>query len=92
MTDLTVIALRALSFVASLQAAGIPLFLWLFGDGVPHVARPVTTLARRTALVALVLVISYQLVEPARLWGDELKSADPLGPSVEGPNALAERV
>jgi len=41
MTDLTVIALRALSFVASLQAAGIPLFLWLFGDGVPHATRPV---------------------------------------------------
>jgi putative copper export protein len=70
MTDLTVIALRALSFVTSLQAAGIPLFLWLFGDGLPHATRPVTTLARRTALAALVLVISYQLIEPARLTGE----------------------
>ena len=69
MVDALAIGLRALSFVAVLQAAGLPLFMWVFGDGLARSTRQLTALGRRTAGVALLLVIAHQVVEPARLTG-----------------------
>jgi putative copper export protein len=69
-TDLIAIGLRALAFAAALQAAGVPLFLWLFGGNLERAARPIGTLAVRTAAAALVLTMGHALVEPARLAGE----------------------
>ena len=69
MVDTVAIGVRALSFVAALQAAGIPFFLWLFGDGLVRSARPIAAAAARTAVIGLLATIAYQLVEPARLAG-----------------------
>ena len=67
--DAVPVGLRALSFVAVLQAAGVPLFLWLFGDELQRSARSIAALARGTAVVGLILTIAHQIVEPARLAG-----------------------
>jgi putative copper export protein len=67
--DTVVIAVRALSFVAAIQAAGVTLFLWLFGDELRSSARPIATAARRAALIGLFATAAYQLLEPARLAG-----------------------
>ena len=69
MVDVLAIGVRALSFVAALQAAGMPLFLWLFGGELPRAARRIAAAAARTALIGLVATGGYQLVEPARLAG-----------------------
>jgi putative copper export protein len=70
MADLVVIGVRALGFVAALQAAGVPLFLWLFGNDLERSARPIGAFAARTAVAGLLLTIGHQLVEPARLAGE----------------------
>lgn len=69
MADALAIGLRALSFIAALHAAGVPLFLWLFGENVGQAARPIAVLARRSAIAALLLAVGHQLVEPARVVG-----------------------
>jgi putative copper export protein len=70
MADFIVIGVRALGFVAALQAAGAPLFLWLFGDDLPRSTRAIRRLGGRTALAGLLLTIAYQVLEPARLTGE----------------------
>lgn len=67
--DFVAIALRALSFVAVLQAAGVPLFLWLYGDELPRARRPIESLALWSAVVGLALTLAQQLAAPARLTG-----------------------
>jgi putative copper export protein len=67
--DVLAIGVRALSFVAALQAAGMSLFLWLFGDQLQRALRPIATAAARTALIGLLATLAFQLVEPARLAG-----------------------
>jgi len=69
MVDTLAIGVRALSFVAAIQAAGVPFFLWLFGDELLHSARPIAGVAARTAAIGLLATIAYQIVEPARLAG-----------------------
>lgn len=69
MADLLAVAVRGLSFAAALQAAGIPLFLWLFGDALDRSAKRIATLGSSTAFLGLVLTIAYQLIEPARMAG-----------------------
>lgn len=61
--------LRAAAFVAVLQAAGIPLFLWLFGADVPAAARAVRRLAWLSAAAALLATIAAHAVQPARMTG-----------------------
>lgn len=67
--DALAIGLRALSFIAALHTAGVPLFLWLFGENIGHAARPIAQLGRRSAIAGLLLVVAYQLIEPARMVG-----------------------
>lgn len=69
MIDGLLLGLRALSFVAALQAAGAGVFQCLFGAELRRAARPVETWAARSAVVALVTVTLYQLAEPAGLTG-----------------------
>jgi len=76
--DTVAIGARALSFIAVLQAAGVPLFLWLFGDELLRSARPIAAAAARTALIGLLATVVYQVVEPARL-------ADSLSGVLDGP-------
>jgi copper resistance protein D len=64
-----VVALRAVSYAAALQAAGVAMFGCIFDHQLQHSKQFVQQLVRRTALVALCLTIAYQLAEPARLLG-----------------------
>jgi len=67
--DIGVLGLRALSFCAALQAAGVPLFLALIA-GESQIARESSlALAKRSAWAALFLVAFYQVAEPVRLLG-----------------------
>lgn len=70
MTDFIVIGSRGLSFAAALQAAGIPLFLWLFDDELGQSRRSIARLGFYTAAAALLLTLAYQALEPARMAGD----------------------
>jgi putative copper export protein len=67
--DFVVVALRALSFVAVLQAAGGTLFLCLFADEIGGTRQCISTLSGRTAVAGLVLTLAYQLLLPAQLTG-----------------------
>lgn len=69
MPDFIAIGLRALAFTAALQAAGVPLFLWLFRGNLERAVRPIGALAVSTAAAGFVLTIGHALVEPARLAG-----------------------
>lgn len=77
MTDFIAISLRAAEFTAALQAAGIPVFVWLFGGSLERAVRPLATLAAWTAAAGLALSIGHALVEPARLAGELSGIFDP---------------
>ncbi|HEX9878376.1 MAG TPA: hypothetical protein VGC50_17195 [Gammaproteobacteria bacterium] len=70
MVDFIAISVRALGFVAALQAAGVPLFLWLFGDDLPSSMGAIQRLGARVAIAGLLLTMAYQVLEPARLTGE----------------------
>lgn len=69
MVDFVAVGLRGLSFAAALQAAGLPLFLWLFEEELEVSRRAVGRLGLYAAAVALATTFAYQLFEPARLAG-----------------------
>jgi len=68
--DFIPIGLRGVAFAATLQAAGIPIFLFLFEKNLDHAARPIRLLAVSSAVIGLFLTIGHTLVEPARLAGE----------------------
>lgn len=70
MADSIAIGLRALAFIAALQAAGASLFLSLFAEDLEHAGAAVRSFAGRTPAAAALIVVAHQLVEPARLTGD----------------------
>lgn len=70
MADAVAIGVRSLAFGAALQAAGIPIFIWLFGDSLDRSAKAIRGLAVATAISGLVLTILQAVIEPARLTGD----------------------
>jgi putative copper export protein len=77
-TDALVIGLRAITFVALLQAAGAALFLALYEKQIARVtADPLRTLARVAALVALVAAVAHYVLTPARMAGDFGSTFDP---------------
>jgi putative copper export protein len=61
--------LRALSFVAVFQAAGVPLFVWLYGDELAGARRSIAALGFWSAVGGVLLTLAYQAVAPARLTG-----------------------
>ena len=70
MADFLAIGARALGFITALQAAGVPLFLWLFGDDLRRSKPAIERLGRRTAAAGLALTFAYEVLEPARLMGE----------------------
>lgn len=75
--DTWVLAARALSFCAALQAAGVPLFLSLVGGDLLRVQESGLAFATRSAWAGLLLVVIYQVSEPIRLLGDVGGVLDP---------------
>jgi putative copper resistance protein D len=75
--DLASVVLRALGFIALLQAGGIALFLWLFGARLVLSTPDVERLGRTSAWIALPLVLAWQLLAAARLAGDWPGLLDP---------------
>jgi len=69
LADIVALALRAASFAAVLQAAGLPLFLALCGAELRRSARPLATFGVRVTSAGLVLALVQQAIEPARLVG-----------------------
>jgi len=68
--DVLSVVLRALSFVALLQAAGIALFMRLFQPFLILAQRDIRQLGMWSAAIALPLLIAQYLLEPARMAGD----------------------
>jgi copper resistance protein D len=70
MPDIVSVVLRASSFVLQLQAAGIVFFAAAFGPALTISLPSVRSLARGTAIAALVVAAAHYLVEAARMAGD----------------------
>jgi len=70
LADYVVVILRGLSFAAVLQAAGGPVFLFLFAHRLESAADGVCRWCRSATIAALVLVGMHALADPARLTGD----------------------
>src|SRR5207244_10171369 len=70
MVDALSVALRALSFVALFQAAGISLFLVFFGRLVVASESTLRRAATLSALVAMGVLVAEYVLEAARMSGD----------------------
>jgi putative copper resistance protein D len=68
--DVLSVTLRALSFVALFQAAGIALFLACFGRYLSVCGEELRRLGRAAAVVAGGLLVGQYLLEPARMAGE----------------------
>ena len=66
MPDIVAIGLRA---VTVLQAAGVAMFLWLFGRSLARSAGKIRSLGIKAAIAGGVLTLAYHLVQPARMTG-----------------------
>jgi putative copper export protein len=75
--DALSVALRAVSFVLLLNAAGIPIFIAVFGRLVPDSLPAITELGRRLAIAALVFVAGHHALEAARMAGEMGGVMDP---------------
>src|SRR6266850_1886197 len=75
--DALSVALRAVSFVLLLNAAGIPIFIAVFGRIVPASLPAITELGRRLAIAALVFVAGHHALEAARMAGEMGGVMDP---------------
>ena len=73
--DVVAIGLRAVASAAALLAAGLPIFLFLYGQLLDRALHSVRSIIRPSALVALALVLLHAVIEPVRLvgaWGGAL--------------------
>ena len=75
--DALSVALRAVSFVLLLNAAGISIFVTVFGHLLPGGLPAVTKLGWRLAIGALVFVVGHHALEAARMAGDMSGLTDP---------------
>lgn len=60
---------RALSFIALFQAAGVAIFLAVFGGSLGRAAAPIRTIGLASAIVGVVLVGAHYTMEAARMAG-----------------------
>jgi len=67
--DVAALTLRAAAYVAALQAAGVPVFLWLFGAELQGSVTDVRRLGRTSAVAAIGVTVAYLVLEPARMAG-----------------------
>lgn len=70
-------ALRALSFVALFQAAGMAMFVALFGRLLPTTHSAVRRVCACSALFAISLLVAQYLLEAARMTGELSGALDP---------------
>ncbi len=70
MPDFIAIVLRALSFAAALQAAGLAMFMAIFGHKLESSAAAIRRLGLWSAVTGIVLVVTHHALEAARLSGD----------------------
>jgi putative copper export protein len=75
--DTLSVVLRAVSFVLLLQAAGIAIFLLLFGSLAPGTAAAARRLGVGLATAAIVFVAGHFFLEAARMAGDMSGAWDP---------------
>lgn len=68
--DAVAVALRAVAFIAALQAAGLALFVAAHRHTLAGNVPPLVSLARMLTLVGFALVLGHQAVEATRLAGD----------------------
>lgn len=69
LTDLVSALVRALSFVALFQAAGIVIFFAIFGRNLKSTFEPIRRLGRSAAMTGSVLVMMHLSIEAARMAG-----------------------
>jgi putative copper resistance protein D len=69
-SDALSLALRAVSFVLLLNAAGVPVFIAVFGHLSQAILPTVARLGVRFAVAALVFVTAHHLMEAARMAGE----------------------
>jgi copper resistance protein D len=77
MTDVLSVVLRALSFVLLFQAAGVAIFVALFGRRLESSGGMIRQLGRAAALAGVVLVAGHYALEPARMAGEMSGMWDP---------------
>jgi putative copper export protein len=77
MTDVLSVTLRALSFVLLFQAAGVAIFVALFGGRLAGSRDEVRRLGRAAALAAIVSVAAHYVLEAARMAGELSGMWDP---------------
>jgi putative copper resistance protein D len=77
MPDVLSVILRALSFVMLFQAAGVAIFVAIFGRRLASSGETVRRLGRATAIFAIVLVAGHYAMEAARMAGDMSGMWDP---------------
>jgi putative copper export protein len=75
--DALSVALRAVSFMLLLNAAGISIFVTVFGHLLPGSLPALTKLGWRLAIGALVFVVGHHALEAARMAGDMNGLTDP---------------
>jgi len=68
--DVLSVTLRALSFLALFQAAGIVLFLALRAQELPHTENALRRIGTLAALIAAILCLAHYLLEAARMSGE----------------------
>jgi putative copper export protein len=77
MTDVLSVILRALSFILLFQAAGVALFVALFGRRLASTRGAVRRLGQAAALAAIMLVAAHYALEAARMAGELSGMWDP---------------
>jgi hypothetical protein len=70
--DILSVALRALSFVFLLQAAGVALFVTILGRLLAGARGAIGRLGRWSALLGLVCVVGHYALEAARMAGETI--------------------
>jgi copper resistance protein D len=68
--DAVAVALRAVAFVAALQAAGLALFVAAHRSTLAENVPPLVSLARALTLAGFALLLGHQAIEATRLAGD----------------------
>jgi putative copper resistance protein D len=77
MPDVLSVILRVLSFVMLFQAAGVAIFIAIFGRRLASSHETVRRLGRATAIFAIVLVAGHHAMEAARMAGEMSGMWDP---------------
>jgi putative copper resistance protein D len=77
MTDVLSVSLRALSFILLFQAAGVAIFVALFGHRLASSRGAVLRLGQAAAIAAMLLAAAHYAVEAARMAGEMSGMWDP---------------